>query len=321
MKQPTAFLIVLAASVLVGCALDPDGPVGRGPDEPPGDVATGPVVAGDAFTLRHLNHSPTRLAEGPDGRIYVTDARAGSVFVYSSDLELEGELANLDRPLGVVVDARGTIIVGSDGRDSVEAYAVDGRLTTTVFEEEGAMPNDLALDDEGNLYVVDSRSDMVRVFTSSGEWSHDIGTSGEGDGELDFPSAVAIGKRRGLFGSQQELFVADLGNARVQVFDLDGTWLRGFGEPIEAFSTDWVGRFGKLQSLAVDDAGRLHALDTYTSKVQVLDPEAGEYVDSYGEFGTGEGQLNLPLDLLITTDGRVIVTNSENHRVEVIHEL
>ena len=43
--------------------------------------------------------------------------------------------------------------------------------------------------------------------------------------------------------------------------------------------------------------------------------------DSYGEQGPDPGQLNLPLDMLIDSAGRVIVANYQNKRVEIIHTL
>jgi hypothetical protein len=56
------------------------------------------------------------------------------------------------------------------------------------------------------------------------------------------------------------------------------------------------------------------------NNVQILDAETGGYVDSYGEFGTAEGQLNLPLDILIV-GGKVVIANAGNKRVEMIYTI
>ncbi len=317
-RHPFPFLLIIA---LLGCGGEALIQQPQGPDDPGVDEAGLERIGVDPdhMALRHVNSYPTRLAEGEDGRIYVSDAKTGSVFIYEADLTAASEIAGLDRPLGVAVDRLGRVYVGVDGRDSVEAYGPDGRRSLE-FDRDVAMPNDIVVAVDGTVFVADSRSNVVRAFDAQGAWLFDVGGPGTADGELDFPSALAIHYPNGP-RQDGELFVADLGNARVQVFDLQGTFLRAFGQPIEAFSTDWQGRFGKLQSLALDDLGRLHAADTYTSKVQILDPETGEYLDSYGEFGTEPGQLNLPLDILITHDMRVVVANSENHRVEVLHEI
>jgi hypothetical protein len=121
-----------------------------------------------------------------------------------------------------------------------------------------------------------------------------------------------------------ELFVADQGHYLVKVFDLQGNllrWFGGFPEKGGMFGNIWYweGKFVTLQSLAVDGQGRLHALDVYMNKVQILDPLTGDFIEAYGELGTAAGQLKLPQDIIITPSEHVIVANTDNHRIEIIH--
>ena len=81
----------------------------------------------------------------------------------------------------------------------------------------------------------------------------------------------------------------------------------------------WKGLFVKAQSLLVDKYARVHACDSYMSIIQILDPDTGLYLDSYGAFGTGAGELNLPLDIAIDDFGRIAVADSGNGRVEIIY--
>lgn len=291
--------------------------------------AAAAISVADRLAVLHANRYPTRLAVGPGGSLYVTDAKVGSVFVYNADLTLRGELKGLARPLGVAVDASGRIYAGNDGRDNVEVFSPLGVPQFTIDDGNLRMPNDLALDREGRLYVVDSWADTVSVYDATGAWVRNIGRSGAGLGELRFPAAVAVAYRSGDGGEEVgELYVGDQDHARVQVFDLAGNFVGSCGSPVPAFSTDWQGRFVKLQSLAVDGLGRLHAADSYLNKIQILNPgpirtlghaDTCPYVSSYGSFGTGAGQLNVPLDIAVTASGHVVVANAENHRVEVIY--
>jgi hypothetical protein len=116
----------------------------------------------------------------------------------------------------------------------------------------------------------------------------------------------------------------------VKVFDLQGNLLRSFGGFVEkggmmGTTWYWEGKFVSLQSLAVvmDGQGNplLHALDVYMNKVQILDANNGTYLNHYGEFGTGAGQLKLPLDIIINYSGDVIVANADNKRVEIIYSI
>ncbi len=274
------------------------------------------VTVGD-LRIRHANRYPTRLAAGPDGRIYVSDASVDAVFIYDEALGLVGEIAGTPRPLGVAVGSDGRVYVGSDGQDEVQVYDEIGLRVGTVGSGMLAMPNDLALDGEHNLHVCDSEAGVVRVFDGEGVWLRDIGQLGDGDEQLRFPSAVAIGP---LDGGEPHLFVADQGHARIQVYTLGGEHVFGFGERAEAFSRDWEGRFAQIQSLDVDTHGRLHVLDSYMNVVQLYRADGGDYLGTYGGYGRQPGELNLPLDILVYPGDRILVTNAENHRLEELHD-
>ena len=74
----------------------------------------------------------------------------------------------------------------------------------------------------------------------------------------------------------------------------------------------------RIQGLGFDAQGRLHALDSFIAKGQVLNPLDGAFISSYGEPGRGAGQLHLPLGVAVDpTTGNAIVANSENRLMEM----
>jgi DNA-binding beta-propeller fold protein YncE len=264
----------------------------------------------DLLAVSNSNASPTRVAWGPNGRLYVSDAKVGSVFIYERLPQLTpvAELKYLSTPLGVLVDAQGSLFVGNDGRGNVEVYSSEGLKTATIGEGTIQMPNDLALDAAGRLYVADSRSNKVWVF--------DLATGGLvrsiGDGELRFPAAVAV--------AGGEVFVADQSNFGVKVFDLQGALLRTLGGPVRQGSLGfkWKGLFIRLQDLEIDGSGRVHTLDSHMNLIQILDPVGGGYLGSYGTQGAAPGELNLPLGMALNASGEMAVANRANQRVDVI---
>jgi DNA-binding beta-propeller fold protein YncE len=264
---------------------------------------------GDPLAIQNANHHPTRLAWSPDAQqLFVTDPRVGSVFIYDSTLALTGEIKTSGKPLGVAVHPLGDVYVGNDARDRVEVYSPAGLLTATIGEGSLQMPNDLAFDGNGLLYVVDSQRNRVEVFDpATGENLRTIGA-----GQLRFPSALAI--------SGQEIFVADQANFRVRVFDLQGNLLRSFGSEVSQgfMNYNWKGRFVRIQGLAVDSAGRLHALDCEMGIIQILNASTGAYIDSYGTKGSAPGELDLPLGIDISAYGETAVANTRNERVELL---
>jgi hypothetical protein len=75
------------------------------PPPPPEDNLTVPPPE-DNLTVKHTNDYPLRVALGPNGKLYVSNAQIGSVFIYEvgpSSLNLIGELKGLVEPLGVAL--------------------------------------------------------------------------------------------------------------------------------------------------------------------------------------------------------------------------
>jgi DNA-binding beta-propeller fold protein YncE len=263
----------------------------------------------DPLMVVKANRYPTRIAWAPDGSLYVSDALAGSVFVYERlpDLTLVAEYKKLAKPLGVALDASGLLYVGVDGGDRVEVYDPDGHLVGVIGSGEVRMPNDLAFDAPGNLYVADSRGNRVQVFDPAGGLLRSIGV-----GELRFPVALAI--------SGGELFVADQASYQIKVFDLQGNLLRTLGGPVTQGSLGykWKGKFVRLQAVGVDTSGRLHALDSQQGLIEILDATTGAFITSYGAKGTGPGEIELPLGMALNAAGESAISDAENRRVEIL---
>ena len=290
-------------------------------------VGTAPLIGG-LLDIYNMNAGPVRLAMTPAGQICVSDTQLGSVFLYDHAYVLQGEIKGVYEPLGVAVALDGRIYVGSQGHRNIKIYLPDGAIFGSMGNSLVSKPNDMAFDFDGNLYVADSVQNEILVFDSSRHHARTIGGPGSEDGQLSFPSSVAIAYYRDGGGATVgELFVADQGNARVQVFDLQGTFLRKFGsKPTERFG-GWNidGRFTRLQSIQIDDLYRVHAVDSQLTTIQILDAQSGAYIDRYGTFGQDPGELNLPLDITICDPlsgiQKVVAANNGNGLVETVYTL
>ena len=73
----------------------------------------------------------------------------------------------------------------------------------------------------GTLVVADWRNSRIQRFTTGGELLQIIGQPGQGVGELDHPSGVAVDK----FG---DIYVADRDNHRVLMFNWRGLFVESF---------------------------------------------------------------------------------------------
>lgn len=292
------------------------------PPPPPPEPNEPPVLPEDPLAVKHQNEYPSRLTWGPDGRLYVCDHKVGSIFIYEAADTVDpnepaiitavAEIKDINKPLGIAIGPDGNIYVGSDGNDNIEVYDSNGELLYTFGDDVIQMPNSIALDAAGNVYVVDSLSNTVIVFDPNGNRLRLIS-----DGKLHFPTTITIADvDDGLGNITTELYIADQKNFMIKVFDLEGNYLRSIGRKLIFGGAD--GKFIRLQSIAMDNLGRLHVADCYLNNIQIFNPVTRAHIVSYGEEGFDTGQLRVPLDIAFDSNGRLAVANYGNKRVEII---
>jgi len=124
-----------------------------------------------------------------------------------------------------------------------------------------------------------------------------IGRQGSGDGEFVNPHGVALDR-------EGNLYVADTGNSRVQIFDGDGNYLMAIADQ----------RFMEPNYVAVDDAGRIYVTDA-SETVHVFN-SSGSPLQSFGQPGSLPNQFTGIADLAVDGVGEVYVVDSGNGRVQ-----
>lgn len=258
--------------------------------------------------------SPARLSVGPSGILLVTDYRAQAVFMVSrTNVAKVIRSFSIDgRPLGIAW-ARGRIYVGNETTGAVEVYNPAGKLMYTLGGAPGSVkqPSDIAVDaSRGLVFVVDGHEKRIRVFGLKGPELTAI--SGIGAGSLVNPIGIALDQTR------EEILVSDYGHpadssderapSLVHIFDYDGNKIA---------EISGSRRFSRPQGLAVEE-GHIYLADGMLGQVLVLDRSSGATVATLGEFGTGPGQLQLPLDVVIDPSSKdVYVTNNRAARIEL----
>ena len=98
-------------------------------------------------------------------------------------------------------------------------------------------PTDVAFDSDDNIYISDGYiNSRVAKYDKNGNWVKQWGDRGTGPGEFNTPHGIAA-------DAKGNIYVADRGNRRIQVFDSDGKFLREIhiDVPVPPDAHPWMG--------------------------------------------------------------------------------
>jgi len=215
-------------------------------------------------------------------------------------------------------------IAGSD--DSGDGGSA---LSAALSQTEG-----IAVDRSGNVYVADAAAHRVRKIATDGSIQTIAGIGMAGFSGDDGPaSAALLNQPYGLaLDPAGNLYIADLGNARVRKIALDGTihTLAG-GGALPATSTGQGGPATSTQlmqprNVALDGAGSLYISDFGANQVYRVDTNgtlslvAGTGAAGFSGVGTSAllAQLNAPAGLTVDPSGELYIADSGNNCVRKV---
>ena len=223
-------------------------------------------------------------------------------------------------------DLSGTVryIVGQGmGRDR---FAGDGELATQALLN---FPSAVAVDHTGALFIADTLNHRVRrVDPQTGIIETVIGTGQtkwSGDGGLGKVTTLNEPVALAIHGTH--LYIADQSNNRIRMLDLEtqvittvaGTGDSGYnGDGMPAIDSGLAGPSG----LALDAEGNLYVADTFNGRIRMIAKDtgiistfAGDGAEFRYERGANERAtaLSRPYGIAITSDGQVLMTDSDNH--------
>lgn len=307
---------------LAGCG--GSGEVENNPPAPPPPVANAGVVttlAGSGArsfadgTGRSAQFSrPSSIAVDANGTVYVSDyenhvirkiTTAGEVTTLaglaltSGYQDGTGSAALFSYPIGLAVDASGTVYVADYGNHVIRKITSEGVVTTfagTPSQSGGyadgaaalfSSPSGITVDGAGNLYVADSINHLIRKITPEGNVTTVAGIQGV-SGSLDGTGVNASfyrpwGITRDTNGN---LYVTDQYNNMIRMISPAGvvTTLAGatdFG------GLDGVGsaaRFSTPMGISIDQNGSLYVVEFNNSAIRKIDIATGTVTSFAGDI-------------------------------------
>lgn len=249
-----------------------------------------------------------------DGRVLVTDVSRNAVFVFD---EAAGRLDVWERaalglrfeaPIGIAAGAAGEVLVADAELARVFRLAPDGNPRGEFGAGQLVRPTGVVRDAaRGRIFVADTHAHDIKVFDDAGRLVTTWGRRGDGPGELNFPTHLAL--------SDGMLLVSDSMNARVQGFDRTGRPVLSFGR-----RGVYVGNLVRPKGVAADDEGNLYVVESMHDTLIVYDRE-GRLLMSLGGTDGEAGRFFLPAGVWVDSRNRVFVADMFNGRIAVFQFL
>jgi hypothetical protein len=287
----------------------------------PSYVGTLGTTGASGADVYHLDQ-PSGVAVA-SGWIYVADRYNDRVQVFDMDtydyvttLGSEGTgNYGLSEPFDVAIDESNYLYVADFGNTRVQKYELSLFSYQGTFGTTGVAyvtddyhfnrPYGVYVIGDGSIYLTEGYGSRLIKLNAAGVPLWTVGQAGNpgmwtlANDRFDGPVDVAV-------DGDGYVYVADMYNGRVQVFDSDGNY------------SSTLGDFGYPAGVDIAPNGNLLVADSYDSVVYILD--MGSYVGVLGQSGvpgSGNNQFDGPMDAVVDSSGNIYVADANNNRVQV----
>lgn len=158
----------------------------------------------------------------------------------------------------VDTDLDQVIVFDADTRNVIRKIGTTGKNHTLTDPGNFAKPTNVAVDQDGNVYVTDTLNDRVEIFDADGNFIRTFGKNGDCAGCFARPKGIAI-------DADGHVWVADAMLNRLQIFTPEGQILLAFGN----FGI-MPGQFQDLTGLTIDKNNRVFAAEQLMGRVQMF---------------------------------------------------
>ncbi len=161
-------------------------------------------------------------------------------------------------------------------------------------------PTDTAISHNGDIYVLNGTLGQVIVFSERGKQKFIFGQAGKDKYKLNLPMGIAIENNR--------VYIADTGNQRIVVFDLQG-------KPVHKISLKSDRPVAPVSLLIMDK--NIVWSDRENHQLCVTQISNGKMLKCWGEKGEADGQFYFPFQLVVDEQNYIHVVDVLNSRVQI----
>lgn len=247
-----------------------------------------------------------------NGWVYVADAATARIYKYnlagtfllSFGSEGKGNGQFSGGPRDLTVDGDANIWVGDMPNFRAQKFSPSGAFIAAVpsppepppdggFTE----PRDVAVDANGNTFVADTHNWRMQKFDTAGNVLLAWGSRGGGSYQFNYQKGVMVDRRDG------SVYVCDTDAASVKKYTNAGVHV-------------WTSPGPKCWGGAVAANGDVYIADTQGAKVVVLSGSTGAQLRQVAGRGSGNGQVQMPTDVAVDSDGSIWVADKTRNNVQ-----
>jgi DNA-binding beta-propeller fold protein YncE len=208
-------------------------------------------------------------------------------------------------PRALTIDARGRVYV-VDKSARVQRFSPDGefQLAWSLPEMQAGKPVGLYAHYDGRVFVADTHYHRVIVYDADGKELARFGEPGDGDGQFQLPTDVAVDARGFIYVSEYN------GNDRVT------QWSPSYKFVQTVVSGEYQGLpLRRPAAIDIDAERTLWVADACNHRILRFDL-TGKLLSAWGTMGRESGEMRYPYDIASTRDGRLAVCEFGNNRIQ-----
>lgn len=161
----------------------------------------------------------------------------------------------------------------------------------------------VAVNSRGHIYLFQRGKPMLSEFDENGKFVRSLG-----EGLFDHPHGLRI-------DSHDNIWTTDDTNHTVLKLSPSGKVLLVLGRRNNGGEADWL--FNKPADVAFSKNGDIYVADGYGNSRVVKFDRDGNFVKTWGSYGSGPGQFILPHSVVVDKNDRVYVGDRENARIQI----
>jgi len=241
--------------------------------------------------------------------------------------------AELYDPRGVAVDSKGNIYIADYGNERIRKVDTNGIITTVAGDgtygyggDNGPAtsaqlrsPEDVAVDNSGNIYIADNGNHRIRKVDTNGiittvagngtqDYNGDNGDNGLAtSAKLDYPEGVAV-------DSSGNIYIADANDRRIRKVDTNGIITTVAGTGGDGYSGDngpaTSAHLASPIGVAVDSKGNIYIADFYNNRIRKVSASQAQLSGTPTSADVGVYDISLTV-----SDG--VNTTQQNFQITV----